>query len=138
MEWHGLVHGRIVADGSTEGIAVDYSQLEAYMAEGWSVETVDGRIAHIDYIVPDGRVHLTYHEIARGIMLMDIDLSCPEVPVFNPLEEVPLTINWCTQGRCEVDFGNRGTTVVDSGRVCVSSTLASSFSYPTGSYRGFE
>ena len=117
---------------------MDVSQLEAHLTDGWSAEAVDGCITHIDYAAPDGWVHLAYHEIARGITLMDIDLSCREVPVFNPLEEVPFTINWCAQGRCEVDFGNRGSTVVDSGRVCLSSTLASSFTYPTGSYRGFE
>ncbi|MBP3892538.1 MAG: AraC family transcriptional regulator, partial [Atopobiaceae bacterium] len=77
-------------------------------------------------------------ELLSGLYLMDIDLGCPVLPAFNPVGPQLATINWCASGRCEVDFGDKGSLVVGERTLCVSSTSAQSFSYPTGSYRGFE
>ena len=112
------------------------SQIE--IPRGWCLEeTGEGRgIAR--YSAPEGNVDLAFYELLPGVLLTNIDLSCSVLPAFNPRGSQIATINWCTSGRCEVDFGERGSFVVAQDMFCISSSLARSFSYPTDSYRGFE
>lgn len=112
------------------------SQIE--IPRGWRLEeTGEGRgIAR--YSAPEGNVDLAFYELLPGVLLTNIDLSCSVLPAFNPRGSQIATINWCTSGRCEVDFGERGSFVVAQDMFCISSSLARSFSYPTDSYRGFE
>lgn len=93
---------------------------------------------HIWHTRPDGRVEMTYYEIARGIALIDIDLDCRTLPVATPSNPSSLTLNWCSQGRCEVDLGRSGSAVLEAGLICASTTTAHAFAYPMGPYRGFE
>ncbi|MBQ9006419.1 MAG: helix-turn-helix transcriptional regulator [Atopobiaceae bacterium] len=108
------------------------------LPEGWVMTPrgEDGGKAHFES--PDGRVDLAYYTLLPGIVMTDIDLSCSTLPVYQPGASFLATINWCSTGRCEVDFGTRGSLVVGSQTLCLSSSLAESFSYPTASYRGFE
>lgn len=108
------------------------------LPEGWTVQQVDEACASARYDVAEGSIHLMLHELARGIFLSRIDLQCPTLPAPNPIGRQLATLNWCASGRCEVDFGERGSMVVGSQTLCLSSTYAQTFSYPTGSYQGFE
>lgn len=110
------------------------------MPEGFKAEAVGERCWHVwrTDADPDGGIELVYHDVASGIMLLSIDLSCSALPAFNPVGSRVLTLNWCAQGRCEVDFESRGSAVVDAGLLCVSTTTAGAFAYPAGPYRGFE
>ena len=110
------------------------------MPERFNAEELSDRCWHVwrTSAQGDGDVELVYHDIASGIILLSIDLSCSELPAFNPVGSHVLTLNWCAQGRCEVDFGKRGSAVVDAGLLCVSTTIAGAFAYPVGPYRGFE
>ena len=110
----------------------------AGLPDGWSVEeTGDGR-ALGRYRTDEGSIDLGCYELAEGIVLTNIDLACPVLPAFNPAGSRMATINWCALGRCEVDFGERGSFVVGKDTLCVSSSMAKAFSYPTGRYQGFE
>ena len=105
---------------------------------GWMLgeRHADGRC--VRYEALDGWVELTYFELLPGIVLSDINLACSELPVYYPEGSLLATVNWCAAGRCEVDFGERGSLVVAAQTLCLSSSLANSFAYPTTSYRGFE
>lgn len=105
---------------------------------GWSLEAKDKRCGVARYRVPEGSIDLACFEPLAGIILTDIDLACPVLPAYNPLGSQLATVNWCMEGRCEVDFVDQGSLVVGKGSLCVSSTLAQGFAYPTGTYRGFE
>lgn len=105
--------------------------------QGWDVDHGTGRgMAH--YVAPDGHIELAYYEVLPGIMLTCIDLACSALPATNPMGAQLATINWCSMGRCEVSFGDSGSMVVGERSICLSSSQAQSFSYPTGRYQGFE
>lgn len=108
------------------------------LPDGWTVQWQGARDGRARYVAADGWVNLTYHELLPGIVMTNIDLACQTLPVFQPFGSQPATINWCAGGRCEVDFGSRGSLVVGAQRLCLSSSLAHSFAYPTRSYQGFE
>lgn len=108
------------------------------LTPGWSTEDGGEGFGHAHYEVPEGTIELSYYELLPGILLTSIDLSCSELPALFPLGPHLATINWCAAGRCEVDFGDQGSLVVSKGTICVSSALAKTFAYPTGTYRGFE
>ena len=106
--------------------------------EGWSVSRERDRCFLASYSTPDGSVELVCHAVLPGILLMSVELDCRQLPMSSPFKATPLSINWCSKGRCEVDLGERGGAVVGEGTLCLSSSTAVGFSYPTGSYRGFE
>ena len=108
------------------------------LPDGWVVRETDACGGMARYEAPDGTIELAYFEVMPGAVLTRIDLACQTLPADNPLGAQLATINWCAAGRCEVDFGERGTLVVGERTLCLSSALALSFSYPTGAYRGFE
>lgn len=67
---------------------------------------------------------------------------CPNMPS-NPLDTGRgqwFTVNYCFEGRCEVNAGNQGFAVVKAGDCCVScaETWPEEFSYPLGIYQGVE
>lgn len=105
---------------------------------GWELRDRNADGGRARYAAPDGWVELAYYELLPGIVLSDIDLTCSDLPVSYPKSLLLATINWCASGRCEVDFGERGSMVVGAQSLCLSSSLANSFSYPTALYRGFE
>ena len=106
--------------------------------DGWAVGTTRDGGGVARYETSEGSVDIAYFEVMPGVLLTRIDLACQTLPASNPLGPHPATVNWCAAGRCEVDFGPRGTMVVGERALCVSSANAQSFSYPTGAYRGFE
>lgn len=108
------------------------------MPPGWTTEEVSEGIGCAHYQAPEGSIDLAYYELLTGILLTDINLSCSALPASIPLGPHLATVNWCAQGRCEVDLGEQGSLVVSKGALCLSSSFAQSFSYPTGTYRGFE
>lgn len=114
------------------------SDTMAALPEGWSLAEVGEGFALGRYRTSEGSIDLSCYELAEGIILTDIDLACPTLPAFNPSGTRVATVNWCALGRCEVDFGDRGSFVVGEGTLCVSSATARAFAYPTGRYRGFE
>ena len=105
---------------------------------GWTLEQYDEYSGLARYEARDGQVSLAYHVVLPGVLLTDIDLSCSTLPAFNPVGPQIATINWCVAGRCEVDFGSKGSMVVGEQALCLSSTFANTFAYPTARYRGFE
>ena len=111
---------------------------ELQMPPGWTASVEEDGRGHARYRSPDGTIDLAYYELLPGVLLTNIDLACRTLPAFNPLGSSLATINWCVSGRCEVDFGERGSFVVSEDTLCVSSSLARRFSYPTHAYRGFE
>ena len=108
------------------------------LPSGWGLRERHVGGGHARYEAQDGWVELAYFELMPGILLSDINLACSDLPVSYPTGSLLATINWCATGRCEVDFGERGSLVVASQMLCLSSSLANSFAYPTASYRGFE
>ena len=94
------------------------------LPEGWSLAEVGEGFALGRYRTSEGSINLSCYELAEGIILTDIDLACPTLPAFNPSGTRVATVNWCALGRCEVDFGNRGSFVVGEGTLCVSSATA--------------
>lgn len=106
--------------------------------EGWTIAPRDDQPYHVTYRGDDGSVDLRAYEPFEGVALFTVDLARPVFNAFVPTGGKPFTVNWCRAGRCEVDFGHAGTAVVGEGALCVSSSVASTFAYPTGSYEGFE
>ena len=114
------------------------SNTDFKMPEHWNVEPIDGSSWRVRYENMEGHGDVLCYNVASGIVLLDIDLSCYELPVVAPFEASGFSMNWCTQDRCEVDFGSDGSAVVGEGLLCVSSTMARAFTYPAGGYRGLE
>lgn len=108
------------------------------LSEGWEVTWQDADGGHARYDAGDGHVDLAYYALLPGLLLTDIDLSCSVLPASFPLGPHLATVNWCALGRCEVDLADLGSLVVSKDELCVSSAFATSFSYPTGAYQGFE
>lgn len=52
------------------------------MPEGFKAEAVGERCWHVwrTDADPDGGIELVYHDVASGIMLLSIDLSCSALP----------------------------------------------------------
>lgn len=113
--------------------------LEALMGvlTGWEFEQVESGKVKARLADDEGSVDVTYCLPLPGVFLLDIDLSRTSLPVYLP-DGAVTSINWCAQGRCEVDLGDGGSFVVGDETLCVSSATATTFSYPTGRYRGFE
>ncbi|MBQ9067685.1 MAG: helix-turn-helix transcriptional regulator [Eggerthellaceae bacterium] len=108
------------------------------LPEDWSIEPISDCVWRVWHAREDGRLDLTCYELAHGILLMDIDLNCRTLPVASSAMTSDFTLNWCSQGRCEVDLGQSGSAVLEAGHLCASMTRAQSFAYPTVPYRGFE
>lgn len=117
---------------------MDFSGTTINVPDGWQCEQVGDRRYRGRLSDGDGAVDVLYYALMPGVVLLDIDLRRTELPAFNPMGSSMFIVNWCAQGRCEVDFGERGSAVVDAQTLCLSSTVACSFAYPTGRYRGFE
>ena len=86
------------------------SRLE--IPRGWCLEEVGEGRGLARYSAPEGSVDLAFYELLPGVLLTNIDLSCSLLPSFNPHGPQIATINWCVSGRCEVEFGERGSFVV--------------------------
>lgn len=114
------------------------SMTDFKMPDHWRAEPAGASSWRISYESMEGHGDVLCYNVASGIMLLDIDLTCYELPVTTPIGATGFTLNWCAQERCEVDFGSDGSVVVGEGLLCVSSTAGRAFSYPTGGYRGLE
>ena len=108
------------------------------MLPGWQTEGMVEGHGRVHYQAPEGTIDLACYELLPGILLTDIDLACSTLPASVPLSPRLSTVNWCAMGRCEVDCGEQGSLVVATGELCLSSAHAQTFSYPTGTYCGFE
>ncbi|ACV22793.1 Regulatory protein soxS [Slackia heliotrinireducens] len=111
---------------------------EFAIPEGWAIETKEDDLWVFCCADGDRYAHVAYYSVVPGVLLLDIDLKCHRLPQFELGRRTFMTVNWCTQGRCEASSPQRGSTVVDEGLLCISSSVARTCSYPTGSYRGYE
>lgn len=92
-----------------------------------------------------GSGSMVIRRLSSTCLVALIDFTCERCPNMpsNPLDTGQgqwFTVNYCFEGRCEVNAGNQGFAVVKAGDCCVScaDSWPEEFSYPLGIYRGVE
>jgi AraC-like DNA-binding protein len=74
-----------------------------------------------------------------GVLLCLNDFHMYQVPNDSHARTRQLLINYCEEGRCEVNLGDYGFVYVDTGWLSVDVHAAADvFVYPTGRYKGIE
>lgn len=75
----------------------------------------------------------------EGILLSFNDFYMDVIPIRETRYSNQLLINYCTEGRCEVNLGDAGFVFVDTGMLSIDTHVAKSdFISPTGRYQGLE
>lgn len=100
-----------------------------------------------DYVVDPSLGHGTMimQRLTPSCLVVLVDIACTWYPNWpsNPLDTGEgqwFSVNYCFEGRCEVNAGSQGYAVVKAGDCCVSCAdrWPEGFSYPLGLYRGVE
>lgn len=125
---------------------MDYSQKT--QANGYATtlfsESGHGRLEYV--LDPSlGSGSMVIQRITPLCLVSLVDFACtrcPNTPT-NPLDTGCgrwFSVNYCFEGRCEVNAGAQGFAVVKTGDCCVScaDTWPEEFNYPLGVYRGVE
>jgi AraC-like DNA-binding protein len=74
-----------------------------------------------------------------GVLLCLNDFHMHQVPNDSHAQTRQLLVNYCEEGRCEVNLGDHGFVYVDTGWLSVDAHAATDlFVYPTGRYKGVE
>lgn len=106
-----------------------------------------GRAGQITYELDStlGSGNMVIRRLSPMCLVALVDFACERCPNMpsNPLDTGQgqwFTVNYCFEGRCEVNAGSRGFAVVKAGDCCVScaDSWPEEFSYPLGVYRGVE
>lgn len=102
---------------------------------------------YFDYVLDPalGNGRMRIQRITPFCLVALVDFACercPNTPA-NPLDTGLgqwFSVNFCFEGRCEVNAGAQGFAVVKDGDCCVScaDTWPEEFHYPLGTYRGVE
>lgn len=94
---------------------------------------------------PIGHGEMTLELISPWFVAAKVDFTCDYCPNMtqNPLQQGEgrwLSVNYCHEGRCEVDMGPAGCAVVKADDFCISCAdrWPDGFRYPAGCYRGVE
>lgn len=94
---------------------------------------------------PIGHGEMTLELISPWFVAAKVDFTCDYCPNMtqNPLQQGKgrwLSVNYCHEGRCEVDMGPAGCAVVKADDFCISCAdrWPDGFRYPAGCYRGVE
>lgn len=111
---------------------------------GWVRSETTGRIVcELDPSIGDGSISV--QRVAPMCLISLVDFTCERCPNMssNSLgmdRGKWFTVNYCLEGRCEVDAGRQGFAVVKAGDCCVScaESWPEEFRYPLGIYRGVE
>lgn len=113
--------------------------------KGMSVKTRKPRGMALTLSEPIGHGEMTLEFISPWFAAAKVDFACDYCPNMtqNPLQQGEgrwLSINYCYEGRCEVDIGPAGCDVVKADDFCIScdDRWPDGFRYPAGYYRGVE
>ncbi len=110
----------------------------------WAKSGSIGRLVYeLDPALGSG--NMVIQRLAPMCLAAIIDFSCERCPNMpsNPLDTGRgrwFTVNYCSEGRCEVSVDKQGFAVVKAGDCCVScaDSWPEEFNYPLGVYRGVE
>ena len=79
-------------------------------------------------------------ELFDGILLSFIDIQAEVLPIFDDSYSGNLyLINYCLDGRCEVNVNSGASTCISDGEICISSSSqVKTYTYPRKHYAGIE
>lgn len=113
--------------------------------EGMSIKDHESDWSIMTLSEPIGQGEMILKCISPWFVAARIDFSCDYCPNMkqDTLQQGHgrwLSINYCEEGRCEVDMGSAGCAVVKAADLCISSAdrWPDGFRYPSGRYRGIE
>lgn len=100
----------------------------------------------LDFTTPDGSGSMRNIRLAEGLYAAQVDFALSACPLYRGAEmdyDNCITINFCVEGRCEVDVPGDRTVVVGPGDCCVccvthGSALPEVYRYPLRRYVGLE
>ena len=113
--------------------------------EGMSIKDHESDWSIMTLSEPIGQGEMILKCISPWFVAARIDFSCDYCPNMkqDTLQQGHgrwLSINYCEEGRCEVDMGSAGCAAVKAADLCISSAdrWPDGFRYPSGRYRGIE
>ena len=88
----------------------------------------------------DSSGEVLFYDLFDGIVLAFIDIHATLIPTFSESDEVKLNfINYCLEGRCEVNLKDGMSTCVSDGEICINTSFqVNTYAYPRKHYKGIE
>lgn len=88
----------------------------------------------------DSSGEVLFYDLFDGISLAFIDIHATIIPAFSEGDNIRLNfINYCLDGRCEVNLKTGMSTCVSEGEICISTnSQVNTYTYPRKHYTGIE